>query len=85
MATMTIEVISATLKQLVVEELGVPYADITDDSNFVEDLGADSLEVVELIGRIEDAFNLVLTDDEAEKLQTFGDVVQKLDELLNKK
>jgi acyl carrier protein len=54
--------------------LGVADADLTGDANILEDLGADSLDVVELVMAIEEAFEIEIADEEAENLKTLGDV-----------
>lgn len=63
------------VKSIIADQLGVAEEDITASSKFVEDLGADSLDVVELIMAMEDEFDLEFPDDEAEKISTVGDVV----------
>jgi len=61
---------------IVVEQLGVDKDDITLEKSFVEDLNADSLDLTELIMTFEERFSCEITEDEAEKLKTIGDVVQ---------
>ena len=58
------------VKEIVVEQLGVKKGDITLDSSFVDDLGADSLDTVELVMAFEEEFNLSIPDEEAEKITT---------------
>ena len=60
------------MKQIVSEQLGTDIKTITNDSKFVEDLGADSFDAVELILAVEDEFRVKITDEQAEKVQTFG-------------
>lgn len=63
------------IKDIVAEQFGRDAEDITMDSTFIEDLGADSLDVVELIMAIEDEFDLEIDEDEAGNISTVGDVV----------
>ncbi len=63
------------VKKLVVEQLGVEEDDITMESSFIDDLGADSLDIVELIMALEEEFGLEIPDNEAEKITTVGDAV----------
>jgi acyl carrier protein len=69
----------ATLEEkvidIVVEKLGVERADVTLDAVFVDDLGADSLDLVELIMAMEEEFGFEIADEEAEKMRTVGDVI----------
>jgi len=64
------------VKDIVVEQLGVEPDDVTMESSFVDDLGADSLDIVELIMALEEEFNMEIPDEEAEKIATVGDVVE---------
>jgi len=68
------------LSALIVERLGVEAADVTMEASFKEDLGADSLDVVEFIMELEEAFDVEIPDEEAEKLTTVGDVIKFLEE-----
>ncbi len=63
------------IKDIVAEQLGKDAQDITMDSTFVEDLGADSLDVVELVMALEDEFDIEIDEDEAGNISTVGDVV----------
>lgn len=63
------------VKKLIVEQLGVEEDDIAMESSFIDDLGADSLDIVELIMALEEEFSLEIPDDEAEKITTVGDAV----------
>jgi acyl carrier protein len=63
------------VKEIIVEQLGVEEEDVAMESSFIDDLGADSLDVVELIMALEEEFDLEIPDSEAEKIQTVGDVV----------
>ncbi len=61
--------------KIVVDKLGVDRAEVTPDAVFVDDLGADSLDLVELIMAMEEEFGFEIADEEAEKLRTVGDVI----------
>ncbi|HHW32453.1 MAG TPA: acyl carrier protein [Clostridiaceae bacterium] len=64
------------VKKIIVEQLGVDEDDITMESSFIDDLGADSLDIVELIMALEEEFELEIPDSEAEKITTVGDAVE---------
>ena len=67
------------VKAIVVEQLGVDEAEVTIDSTFIDDLGADSLDIVELIMVFEEEFNVEIPDDVAEKIKTVKDTVEYID------
>ncbi len=67
------------VKQIIVEQLGVDEGEVTMEASFVEDLGADSLDVVELVMALEEEFDLEIPDEEAEKIATVGDAVKHID------
>ena len=67
------------VKAIVVEQLGVDEAEVTIDSTFIDDLGADSLDIVELIMAFEEEFNVEIPDEIAEKIRTVKDAVELLD------
>ncbi len=67
--------IFATLKEIIVDKLSVSEDQIKLESRFMEDLGADSLDVVELVMAIEEKFNIEIPDEDAEKIRTVGDAV----------
>jgi acyl carrier protein len=64
---------------IVAEQLGVDKAEVTLDKSFVEDLNADSLDLTELIMTFEERFGCEISEDEAEKLKTIGDVIRYID------
>lgn len=64
------------VKKIVVEQLGVEEDEIAMESSFIDDLGADSLDIVELVMALEEEFDLEIPDSEAEKISTVGDVVE---------
>ena len=68
------------VKDIIVEELGVERDKLVDDASFMEDLGADSLDTVELVMAFEKEFDLDIPDEEAEKLRTVGDAMKYLHE-----
>ena len=72
MADKTIE---QRIKDIIIEQLGVTADQVTPEAKFIEDLGADSLDTVELVMALEEEFGLEIPDDEAEKLQSVGDVI----------
>jgi acyl carrier protein len=67
------------VKAIVVEQLGVDAAQVTPQSKFVEDLGADSLDVVELVMALEEEFDLEIPDEDAEKIATVGEAVKYIE------
>src|SRR5213594_1463395 len=72
------------VKDIIVEELGVERDKLTSDASFMEDLGADSLDTVELVMAFEKEFDIDIPDEEAEKLRTVGQAMQYLHEKMGK-
>lgn len=70
--------VSAKVKEIIVNKLGVDEAQITPEASFTNDLGADSLDTVELVMEFEKAFNLQIPDEDAEKIGTVGDAIKYL-------
>ncbi len=68
------------VKEIIADQLGVEIEKLTEDAKFVDDLGADSLDVVELIMAFEEEFGIEIPDEDAEKIQTVGDVITYLKE-----
>ena len=64
------------VKAIIVDQLGVEESDVTMEASFVDDLGADSLDIVELVMALEEEFGLEIPDEEAEKIRTVGDAVK---------
>jgi acyl carrier protein len=64
------------VKKIIVDQLGVDAAEVTSEASFIEDLGADSLDTVELVMALEEEFGLEIPDDEAEKIATVKDAVE---------
>jgi acyl carrier protein len=73
------------VKDIIVEELGVEREKLTSEASFMEDLGADSLDTVELVMAFEKEFDIDIPDEEAEKLRTVGDALKYLNEKLGNK
>ena len=67
--------ISERVKDLVVEQLGVSQDQVNPQASFIDDLGADSLDTVELVMELEEKFEITIPDEDAEKIQTVGDAV----------
>lgn len=63
------------VKQIIIEQLGVEAGQVTEGAKFVEDLGADSLDTVELVMALEEEFSIEIPDEDAEKIATVGDAV----------
>lgn len=72
--------IEEKVKDIIVEQLGVNPEQVTASASFIEDLGADSLDTVELVMAFEEEFSVEVPDEDAEKLQTVGDVVKYIEE-----
>ena len=72
--------IDQRVKDIIVEQLGVNADQVTPAAKFIEDLGADSLDTVELIMALEEEFEIEVPDDQAEKLLTVGDVTKYIEE-----
>ncbi len=68
------------VKAVVVEKLGVEPEKVTPDARFIEDLNADSLDIVELVMGLEDEFGLEISDEEAENIRTVGDAIKFIEE-----
>ena len=71
--------ISSKVKAIIVDKLVIDESEVTDDSNFMSDLGADSLDTVELIMEFEKEFDLQIPDDEAEKITTVGEAIKYIE------
>ncbi|MDP5273406.1 acyl carrier protein [Chengkuizengella axinellae] len=67
------------IKKIIVDRLGVDVAEVTPEASFKDDLGADSLDVVELIMELEDEFEMEISDEDAEKINTVGEVVNYIE------
>ena len=80
MRPMSSEEVFDKVKEIIVEQLGVAETAITPEASFIDDLGADSLDIVELIMALEEEFDLEIPDADAEKVVTVGDVVDYIKE-----
>lgn len=74
--------IEAKVKQIIVDELSVEMSQVTNDAKFIEDLGADSLDTVELVMKFEEEFDIEIPDEDQEKLRSVGEAVSYLKERL---
>ena len=72
------------VKEIIVEQLGVKPEQVTPEAKFIEDLGADSLDTVELVMALEEEFSIEVPDEQAEKLQSVGDVMKYIEEAQQK-
>ena len=77
--------IAERVKQIIVEQLGVDEAQVEDNASFVDDLGADSLDIVELVMAFEEAFELEIPDEDAEKIATVKDAITYIEAKTGKK
>ena len=80
---MSSEEILEKVKGIIIEQLGVTDTAVTMEASFIDDLGADSLDIVELIMAIEEEFDIEIPDSDAEKVVTVGDVVDYIKENVN--
>ena len=72
--------VAERVKEIIVEQLGVNPDQVTNEASFIEDLGADSLDTVEMVMAFEEEFGAEIPDEEAEKLQKVGDVIRYIEE-----
>jgi acyl carrier protein len=72
--------IEEKVKQIIVEELGVDEPEVTPNARFIEDLGADSLDTVELVMRFEEEFDIEIPDEDAEKIQSVRDAITYIEQ-----
>ena len=73
------------VKSIIAEQLGVKPEEVTPEASFIDDLGADSLDTVELIMALEEEFSIEIPDEEAEKMTTVGDAIKYIDQKAQKK
>lgn len=72
------------ITEIIVEQLGVKAEEVTPEASFVDDLGADSLDTVELVMALEEEFGIEIPDEDAEKIQTVGDAIKYIEEKATK-
>jgi acyl carrier protein len=68
------------IKEIIVEQLGVAAEEVVPEASFIDDLGADSLDIVELVMAIEEEFGLEIPDEDAERMQSIGDAISYVEE-----
>jgi len=73
------------IKSIIAEQLGVKPEEVTDQAKFVEDLGADSLDTVELVMALEEEFGIEIPDEDAEKMTTVGEAIKYIEEKVGSK
>lgn len=72
--------IADDVKSIIVEQLGVKAEEVTPEASFIDDLGADSLDTVELVMALEEKFGIEIPDEDAEKITTVGDAIKYIEE-----
>jgi len=77
--------VDVKVKDIISEQLGVKKEEIKQESSFIDDLGADSLDTVEVVMALEEEFGIEIPDEEAEKITTVGEAVKYIEEKLSKK
>ncbi len=78
------QTIEERVKEIIIKQVGGNKEQVTNETSFVNDLGADSLDTVELVMEFEDAFDMNIPDEDAEKIQTVGDAVKYIKEHIQK-
>ena len=74
------EAVNDRVRAIIAEQLGVKLEEVTDTASFIEDLGADSLDTVELVMALEEEFGIEIPDEDAEKMVTVGDAIKYIDQ-----
>ncbi|HAR97106.1 MAG TPA: acyl carrier protein [Deltaproteobacteria bacterium] len=72
--------VTEKVKKMIVEQLGVNESEVVPEAKFIDDLGADSLDIVELIMALEDEYSIEIPDEDAEKIETVGDAIRYIEE-----
>ncbi len=75
--------VEAKVKELIAEQLNIDVEAVKPEASFIDDLGADSLDTVELIMAFEEEFDIEIPDEEAEKIKTVGDAIKHIQEMVN--
>ncbi len=78
------QTIEEKVKEIIIKQVGINKEQVTHETSFVNDLGADSLDTVELVMEFEDAFDMNIPDEDAEKIQTVGDAIKYIKEHIQK-
>ena len=76
---------SEKIKSIIAEQLGVKLEEVTPEASFIDDLGADSLDTVELVMALEEEFGVEIPDEDAEKITTVGDAIKYIEEKMESK
>ena len=76
--------VAEKVKKMIVEQLGVNESEVSPEKKFIDDLGADSLDIVELVMALEDEYGIEIPDEDAEKIETVGDAIRYIEEHINK-
>ncbi len=77
--------VSEKVKKMIVDQLGVNESEVVPEAKFIDDLGADSLDIVELIMALEDEYGIEIPDEDAEKIETVGDAIRYIEEHMTDK
>jgi acyl carrier protein len=77
--------VTEKVKEMIVEQLGVSESEVVPGAKFIDDLGADSLDIVELIMALEDVYGIEIPDEDAEKMETVGDAIKYIEQRLAEK
>jgi acyl carrier protein len=76
--------VTEKVKKMIVEQLGVSESEVVPEAKFIDDLGADSLDIVELVMALEDEYGIEIPDEDAEKIETVGDAIKYIEEHMKK-